>query len=116
MAGRPRKKIDKAQVKKLASYNLSVAEIGAVLGCSADTLQRRYAAPMAEGRLLGNFSLKRKQMEMALAGNPTMLVWLGKQNLGQSDKREMTGKDGGPLLTVSVVDQIIADANTGEDD
>ncbi len=33
-------------------------------------------------------SLKRKQWEMAMGGNITMLIWLGKQNLGQTDKVE----------------------------
>jgi len=29
--------------------------------------------------------LRRKQMEVALEGNPTMLIFLGKAMLGQSD-------------------------------
>lgn len=38
----------------------------------------RYAA---DGRL----SIRRKQFEMAMAGDRSMLVWLGKQYLGQTD-------------------------------
>jgi hypothetical protein len=30
-------------------------------------------------------SLKRKQFDMAMKGNVTMLIWLGKQTLGQRD-------------------------------
>ena len=30
-------------------------------------------------------SLRRKQMEVAMAGTPSMLIWLGKQWLGQSE-------------------------------
>jgi hypothetical protein len=26
-----------------------------------------------------------------------MLIWLGKQYLNQADKKELTGKDGGPI-------------------
>ena len=33
-----------------------------------------------------------------MSGNPTMLVWLGGQFLGQSDKNEATGPEGAPLL------------------
>ena len=29
--------------------------------------------------------LRKMQMEMAMNGNPQMLIWLGKQHLGQSD-------------------------------
>ena len=35
---------------------------------------------------------------MARRGNVTMLIWLGKNLLGQSDKTELTGKDGSPLV------------------
>lgn len=34
-------------------------------------------------------SLRRKQYEMAAGGNPTMLIWLGKQYLNQTDKNEI---------------------------
>lgn len=34
--------------------------------------------------------LRQKQREVALEGNPTLLIWLGKQELGQSDKTENT--------------------------
>lgn len=37
------------------------------------------------GRALGMLSLRRKQSEMAQEGNVTMLIWLGKQLLGQKD-------------------------------
>jgi hypothetical protein len=32
--------------------------------------------------------LRQKQREVALEGNPTILIWLGKQDLGQIDKQE----------------------------
>lgn len=36
----------------------------------------------------GRKSLRRKQMKVALDGNVTMLIWLGKQYLGQMDQPE----------------------------
>jgi len=33
-------------------------------------------------------NLMKKQYDVAIAGNVTMLIWLGKQYLGQSDKQE----------------------------
>ena len=36
-------------------------------------------------------SLRAKQFELAMRGNPTMLVWLGKQELGQSDRQQLSG-------------------------
>jgi ubiquinone biosynthesis protein UbiJ len=38
--------------------------------------------------------LRKAQFDCALGGNATMLIWLGKQYLGQIDKQEMK-VDGG---------------------
>jgi hypothetical protein len=56
------------------------------------------AADSTEGRARLCQSLKRKQVELADAGNVTMLIWPGKQYLGQRDcwLHEVTGKDGQP--------------------
>ena len=97
------KRIDPAQVKKLASIGLSNAEIGAVLDCSPDTIERRFKGIMKAGREHRNASLRRKQFEVAIAGNPTMLIWLGKQFLGQADKQEVTGQNGGPLQIITSI-------------
>lgn len=50
-----------------------------------------------QGSGAGRISLRRKQVEEALKGNPTMLVWLGKQMLGQVDKQEISGPNGGAM-------------------
>lgn len=54
----------------------------------------------------GLVSLRRKQMELALAGDRTMLIWLGKQYLGQADKMDqrLTGADGGPIEITNTSD------------
>lgn len=99
---RPRKAIDPAQVEQLAMIDCSYEEMAAVLGCSPDTLQRRFAAVIEKGRAVGRSSLKRTQYRIAMgqnaqfdkAGNkiqkerepnPTMLIWLGKIRLGQKE-------------------------------
>lgn len=96
-AGRQFIEIDEGKLEKLAALGLTNAECAAILGCSPDTLERNYKETMAWGRSHRDASLRRKQFEIALAGNPTMLIWLGKQYLGQSDKNELTGKDGGAI-------------------
>ena len=46
------------------------------------------------GRLVGRTSIRRAQYKAALDGNPTMLIWLGKQLLGQKEpKPEDSDKD-----------------------
>ena len=41
--------------------------------------------------------MRRKQMQMLEANNSTMAVWLGKQLLGQRERVETTGENGGPI-------------------
>jgi hypothetical protein len=86
---RPRKKIDTELLAKLAKLGLTTAELAAIMECSKDTLERRYMDVIEQGRLHRNASLKRKQYEAAMAGNPTMLIWLGKQYLEQRDKHDV---------------------------
>lgn len=89
----PRKDIDHEKVRKLAAMGLSVDEIAAVMDCSARTIQRRCVTPLKTGRLRMTASLKRSQFVAAKGGNVTMLIWMGKQYLGQSDKVETTNRD-----------------------
>ena len=83
--GRPKKKIDKELVEKLATIHCSVKEIADIIGCHPDTIRNRFSDIIARGKANGKMSLRRKQMEVALSGQPTMLIWLGKQWLGQSE-------------------------------
>jgi hypothetical protein len=85
---RPKKEIDEKQVIELAKINCTMGEMAAVLGCSVDTLERRFAEVIKEGREQGKMSLKRKQYEVAMSGNVSMLIWLGKNTLGQRDTPE----------------------------
>jgi hypothetical protein len=94
---RPRKEIDEDKLEQLASLGLSNAEIAAVLDVSPDTIERNYRETLDWGRNKRNASLRRKQYEVAMSGNPTMLIWLGKQFLDQKDKQEYTGPEGGPI-------------------
>lgn len=96
---RPQKPIDAEQVELLASIHCTNEEIAIALGCSPDTLTRRFADALKKGKAEGKASLRRKQWELAQAGNPTMLIWLGKQLLEQKDKaaHEHSGPNGGAI-------------------
>lgn len=85
---RPRKVIDPKQVESLAAINCTVEEIASVLGCSKDTLERRFAAVIKKGKENGRSSLRRMMYEKAKGGNVTMMIWLSKNMLGYSDKIE----------------------------
>ena len=89
--GRPRKMVDEQAILKLASKGRTLTEIAAYCGVSDDTISRRFAEVIKRGRSLMRGSLRAKQFELAMRGNPTMLVWLGKQELGQTDRQQLSG-------------------------
>lgn len=123
--GRPKEKpgvkplvIDLSRLPALCRIQATAEECASVLGISKDTLERRlkaehdctftefynrYSAP-------GKCSLRRLQWKLARAGNPTMLIWLGKQWLGQTDKVEHADDDA-QAQPVSVVVNVV-DAST----
>lgn len=98
--GRPRIEFDLKQVEMLGKIQCTLEELAAVLDVNTETIERRmkddveFCAAYKKGRENGKASLRRKQWELALAGNVVMNIWLGKQYLGQADKQELTGKDG----------------------
>jgi hypothetical protein len=96
--GRPKLEIDGDLVEKLAGIGCPNKEIAAIVGCSVDTLDRHFAEVIAKGRENGKTRLRKKQIEVALAGNVTMLIFLGKNMLGQADKQEISGPDGSPVM------------------
>jgi hypothetical protein len=89
--GRPKKEIDYKLVKELSDIQCTQEEIAGVLNISVRTLQRddEFCRIYKNGMLNGKMSLRRMQWEAAQAGNTTMLVWLGKQYLGQREKHEV---------------------------
>lgn len=86
--------LDSAKVEVLAAIQCTFDEIASGLGVSTDTLDRRrkddpkVADAIKRGREEGTRSLRRIQWEAAQKGNVTMMIWLGKQWLGQKDKQE----------------------------
>lgn len=82
---RPKLEIDADIVEKLASIHCTMEEIASVCSCSVDTLERRFAEIIKVGKDKGKTSLRRHQWEAAQKGNPALLIWLGKQLLGQKD-------------------------------
>ncbi len=91
------KKIDPIEVEKLAAMHCSTAEIAAFFECSSDTIERRFAAILIKGKEKGKSKLRRLQWQSAEKGNVVMLIWLGKQYLGQTDKQEMSASTPIPI-------------------
>ncbi len=82
---RPAKQLSPRQIQKLASEGATNIEIADFFEVSPDTIERRFAGDLRKGRANRNTSLRKVQIKAAHQGNSSMLVWLGKQYLGQSD-------------------------------
>lgn len=95
---RPLAEVDEIQVEKLAAINCSYDEMAAVLDCDPKTLTNRFSQAIKKGRAHGKMSLKRKQWEVAMSGNVSMLIWLGKQILGQSDHPIQEEEEDAPYI------------------
>jgi hypothetical protein len=97
--GRPKLDIDAEQVKRLARLHCTMQEMADFFGCHRDTLHNNFSAEIDKGRSEGNISLRRKQWQMAVEkGNVVMLIWLGKQMLGQ--RNEIIESDGNTPLPI----------------
>ena len=90
MRGKKDIPVDK-QVEKLASYGLTNKEIAEALGYDDSTLKRKFEKNITKGKADLKQKLKRKQIAVAMQGNVSMLIWLGKQYLDQSEKVVETG-------------------------
>ena len=85
---RPLIELDEEKIRDLASIQCTMKEIAAVMRCSVDTLERRFADIIKTGQDEGKSSLRRAQYKVAMGGNAAMLIWLGKQLLGQKEHPE----------------------------
>jgi len=100
--------VDLTEVKRLAEAQCSVLEAAASLHLSEKEFKRachedgEVFAAWDGGKHAGRARLRLAQYATAIERNPTLLIWLGKQFLGQRDKTEVTGLDGGPIQTVAV--------------
>jgi hypothetical protein len=85
--------IDAKLVENMASWGCKTIEIANYFGVSVATIDRRFVEELVKGRANLQMSLRRKQIDIALKGNVTMLIWLGKQMLDQKDKHEMSSDE-----------------------
>lgn len=98
--GRPKKNLTPKEwdsVKYMCMIHCTGEEIAGVLQMDYDTLNRnckdKYGYGISEyikrNQSNGKMSLRRAQWKLAENGNASMLIWLGKQWLGQKDQQEI---------------------------
>ena len=82
------------ELEQLGQLQPTDPEVAAFFGISTRAWMRwkrkkGYKEALERGREKGMLSIRREQYKQALDGNITMLIWLGKQQLGQTDKRHI---------------------------
>lgn len=103
-ANRPQIPIDWTMVDRYLEADCSGTEISGVIGCHPHTLYERcvqekgitFSEYSAQKRSKGDGLLRIKQFTEAMIGDRGMLIWLGKNRLGQREepnkKEEFSGK------------------------
>jgi hypothetical protein len=92
--GRPSIEINKDNFESLCNLQCTKLEIAGFFHCSEDTIENYchktygecFSAVYKKYSQGGKISLRREQWKLAQKGNCSMLIWLGRQWLGQTDK------------------------------
>jgi AraC-like DNA-binding protein len=95
-AGRPRIEINADNFKDLCELQCTLSEIAGFFRCNESTIERwckrEYGKNFAEVYKMfsasGKISLRRWQRKAAKQGNAAVLIWLGRNELGQSENPE----------------------------
>jgi AraC-like DNA-binding protein len=101
----PYKPIDWAFVDNLLMSGASVLQISSAIGMHHETFYRRihkekkmtFTEYALDKRRHGDSLLFGAQFKMAMKGDKAMLIWLGKQRLGQREDPHQTGGFNGEL-------------------
>ena len=85
IVGREKRVVPPDEVYKLAELGCNNKEIAEWFMIKEDTLNYNFCDYLTKARAGMKRRLRAVQLQTALAGNATLLIWLGKQYLGQSD-------------------------------
>jgi len=108
--GRPRIKLDPKQAKIFGYFRATYDTMAEQIGCHVDTIRAamqdedsEFSKAYKKGFSSMKMKLSEAQVQTAIEDrNPTLLVWLGKQYLGQKDN-PMPDEDVNKNYTVILV-------------
>lgn len=82
--------IDVDKLKEFLEVNMPVHRIAQYFGTTKETLYNKFGEMIIKSNVEFEHSVRRAQVRAANDLNPTMLIWLGKNNLGQIDSSRQT--------------------------
>jgi hypothetical protein len=94
--GKNRKVVPPDEVYKLAALGCSMEEMCEWFQINRETLKYNFSEYITKGQAELKQRLRRAQIKTALDGNATLLIWLGKNILGQSDN-PINSEENAPL-------------------
>lgn len=100
--GRNLIQINERQVQYLAARGMTQKDIADFFEISLSSLKSKYGEVLKRGRHRLELKIRMKQLQVGMKGDVKMLIWLGKQYLGQSEKTEEKND-----LKISIVKKII---------
>jgi hypothetical protein len=101
--------IDPEQVEMLAARFWTNVEIASFFGIDEGTIRKGFSDILTKGRAIGKGKLRDLQWSAAEKGNTAILIWLGKQYLGQTEKVETVDNE---LLSNELVFPCLQDKDT----
>lgn len=114
--GRPSIEIDKEHFESLCKLQCTKQDIADFFKCSEDTIENfchktygnNFSVVYKKNSVMGKISLRREQWKLAQKGNCSMLIWLGRQWLGQNDKVVIEKDD---VETFEGIEKVLVDIN-----
>jgi AraC-like DNA-binding protein len=85
VVGRNKTIVPPEEVEHFASLGCTDREIAQYFDLSESTLRYNFSDYLTKGRHQLKTTLRQAQLRFALEGNPTLLIWLGKNILQQND-------------------------------
>ena len=114
VVGRNKTPVPMDEVEHLASLGCNDNEIAQYFGITSDSLRRHFEEYLIKGRHQLRVSLRQAQIRVALEGQPTMLVWLGKNLLSQNEMGQ-ANDDNRPLPWTDSMDDDVVEEDAEED-
>jgi hypothetical protein len=99
------------EVADLAQIGCTDRDIAEWFGITESTLRYNFSDFLAKGRGSLKQTLRRAQLQTALTGNATLLIWLGKNILGQSDNPQSADDNVLPWNDDEEKDELIDELN-----
>jgi hypothetical protein len=83
--GENKRVVSPKDVEAMSATHATYKELAEYYGVKENTFRDHFRENVIKGRANTKINLRKWQLEAASKGNATMLIWLGKQMLGQSD-------------------------------